>query len=86
MSTNPNITEPQKPRRRWFQFRLRTLLIVMMVAAMFCPLGVRIFRIGATVCWLSTISCWNPVTTSVLISQHLVQQAGPVEILRQLFA
>jgi hypothetical protein len=27
MSDNQNTAEPQKPRRRWFQFRLRTLLI-----------------------------------------------------------
>ena len=29
MCTNPNTAEPEKPRRRWFQFRLRTLLVVM---------------------------------------------------------
>jgi hypothetical protein len=28
----PDTAEPQKPRRRWFQFRLRTLLVAMTVA------------------------------------------------------
>lgn len=28
MPDEPNTVEPKKPRRRWFQFRLRTLLIV----------------------------------------------------------
>jgi hypothetical protein len=27
MPTNRNTADPEKPRRRWFQFRLRTLLI-----------------------------------------------------------
>lgn len=40
MDQMPNTAEPGKPRRRWFQFRLRTLLIVVTVAAMNCPIGV----------------------------------------------
>jgi hypothetical protein len=44
MPTNPNTAEPQKPRRRWFQFRLRTLLIGVAIIAMLCPLGVRLVR------------------------------------------
>jgi len=31
MPDNPNTAEPQKPRRRWFQFRLRTMLISVVV-------------------------------------------------------
>jgi hypothetical protein len=37
MPDKPNTDEPQKPRRRWFQFRLRTLLIVVVLLAI--PLG-----------------------------------------------
>jgi len=33
MPDNPNTAEPGKPRRRWFQFRLRTLLITVVAAA-----------------------------------------------------
>jgi hypothetical protein len=33
-----------KPRRRWCQFRLRTLLIGVAVVAAFCPAGARFFR------------------------------------------
>jgi hypothetical protein len=32
MPDKPNTAEPGKPRRRWFQFRLRTLLVAMTVA------------------------------------------------------
>ena len=37
MDQKPNTAEPKKPRRRWFQFRLRTLLIGMMLLSV--PLG-----------------------------------------------
>jgi len=37
VTENRNTTEPQKPRRRWFQFRLRTLLIdVVVVGGIAC--------------------------------------------------
>jgi hypothetical protein len=36
MSDEPNTTEPPKPRRRWFQFRLRTLLIGMLLVGAAC--------------------------------------------------
>ncbi len=36
MPTNPNTAEPQKPRRHWFQFTLRTLLIAVMPLAVTC--------------------------------------------------
>jgi hypothetical protein len=36
MSDNPNTAEPKKPRRRWFQFRLRTMLIVVAVVGVAC--------------------------------------------------
>jgi hypothetical protein len=32
MPTNPSTADPQKPRRRWFQFRLRTLLFAVAIA------------------------------------------------------
>jgi hypothetical protein len=32
----PNVAEPVKARRRWFQFRLRTLLIGMALVALPC--------------------------------------------------
>jgi len=41
MSANPNTAEPGKPQRRRFQFSLRTLLIVVVVAALICALGKR---------------------------------------------
>ena len=37
MTDKPNVTEPAKPQRRWFQFRMRTLLVGMAVAG--CGLG-----------------------------------------------
>jgi hypothetical protein len=40
MPTNSNTAEPAKPDRRWFQFRLRTLLIGVAVVATLCSLGV----------------------------------------------
>ena len=36
MPDKPNTAEPGKPRRRWFQFRLRTLLIGVAVVALPC--------------------------------------------------
>jgi hypothetical protein len=36
MPTNRNATDPQKPRRRWFQFGLRTLLIGVVLLAIPC--------------------------------------------------
>jgi hypothetical protein len=36
MDQKPNNAEPQKPRRRWFQFRLRTLLIGMGLLGIAC--------------------------------------------------
>jgi hypothetical protein len=36
MPDNPNSAEPGKPRRRWFLFRLRTLLIVVALLAIPC--------------------------------------------------
>jgi hypothetical protein len=44
MDQKPNTAEPGKPRRRWFQFRLRTLLIGVAVAAMLCPVGTHYLR------------------------------------------
>jgi hypothetical protein len=36
MDQKPNTCEPQKPRRRWFQFRLRTLLIAVVLLGSAC--------------------------------------------------
>ncbi len=36
MPTNPTINEPGKPQRRWLQFRLRTLLIGVMLLSIPC--------------------------------------------------
>jgi hypothetical protein len=36
MPANPNTADPVKPRRRWFQFRLRTLLIGMVLLSITC--------------------------------------------------
>ena len=44
MPDNPNTAEPHKPRRRCFQFSLRTLLITVAIMAMLCPLCVRYVR------------------------------------------
>jgi hypothetical protein len=40
----PNTAEPQKPRRRWFQFRLRTLLAVVTICAIAMPWGASAYR------------------------------------------
>ena len=37
-------TEPPKRKRRWFQFRLRTLLIGVTLLAAACPFGVRLLE------------------------------------------
>jgi hypothetical protein len=40
MPDNPNTAEPEKKLRcRWFQFRLRTLLIAVALLAILFPLG-----------------------------------------------
>ena len=40
MDQMPNTAEPEKPRIRWFQFRLRTLLLcATLVAAILCTVG-----------------------------------------------
>jgi hypothetical protein len=44
MSNMLNTAEAQKRHRRWFQFRLRTLLVAVMMWAVFCPFGVRLYR------------------------------------------
>jgi hypothetical protein len=44
MPTNQNTAEPQKPGLRWFQFRLRTLLLMVTIAAVICPISVRYVR------------------------------------------
>jgi len=44
MSDTLNTAEPQKRHCRWFQFRLRTLLVAVMVWAVLCPFGVRLYR------------------------------------------
>jgi hypothetical protein len=36
MPINPNTAEPMKPHRRWFQFRLRTLLVGMALLGAAC--------------------------------------------------
>jgi hypothetical protein len=36
MDNKINTAEPQKPRRRWFQFRLRLLLIVVTLVGSMC--------------------------------------------------
>jgi hypothetical protein len=36
MEAEPIKAEPQKPKRRWFQFRLRTLMLAATVAAVIC--------------------------------------------------
>jgi hypothetical protein len=36
MDEKPNTAEPHKPRRRWFQFRLRTLLVIVTLLAIPC--------------------------------------------------
>ncbi len=46
MPDKPNIAEPQKPRRRWFQFRLRTLLIVTAIVAVLCAWLASAFQAG----------------------------------------
>ena len=44
MPDDPNTAEPGKPRRRWFQFRLRTLLVIIAVASVCMAIGVHLER------------------------------------------
>jgi len=48
MPTNPNTAEPTKPRRRWFQFRLRTLLVVVVLLGAACGYVAHEWRIVAS--------------------------------------
>jgi hypothetical protein len=41
MPDTPNTAEPTNPGRRWFQFRLRALLIGVALADCVCRLGVK---------------------------------------------
>ena len=36
MLENPNTADPRKPRGRWFQFRLRTMLVAVALLAVPC--------------------------------------------------
>ena len=36
--------EPPKRKRRWFQYSLRSLFVVVTAAGLLCPIGVRIVR------------------------------------------
>jgi hypothetical protein len=47
MPDKPNTAEPQTPRRRWFQFRLRTLLIGVVLLGAACGYVAREARIVA---------------------------------------
>jgi hypothetical protein len=47
MPTNPNTAEPVKARRRWFQFRLRTLLAGMVLLSIACGYVAHEWRIVA---------------------------------------
>jgi hypothetical protein len=47
MPTNPNTAEPAKPRRRWHQFRLRTLLIGVALIGTACGYVAHEWRIVA---------------------------------------
>ena len=44
MQTDPPNAEPPKRKRRWYQFSLRTLFIVVTVVAIYCPFGARVVR------------------------------------------
>jgi len=48
MPGNPNTAEPQKPRRRWYQFRLRTLLVGTALLSIPCGYVGNEWRIVAT--------------------------------------
>jgi hypothetical protein len=47
MADNLSTAKPWKPRRRWYQFRLRTLLIVVVVVAIPCAYVAREAKIVA---------------------------------------
>ena len=47
MADAPNTAEPGKPRRRWFQFRLRTLLVGVTLLAIPCAYVAHEYRIVA---------------------------------------
>jgi hypothetical protein len=47
MADNPNTADPAKPRRRWYQFRLRTLLIGVVLVAIPCGYVAHEWRIVA---------------------------------------
>ncbi len=59
-------TQPPKPKRRWYQFRLKTLLIAVTVAAFGCWVQYRRLRarenrdrVAAEKEWLSDHSYWE---------------------------
>ena len=45
MADNHNTAEPQKPRGRWFQFRLRTMLVAVVVIGSICGWAAKEARI-----------------------------------------
>jgi hypothetical protein len=47
MTDEPTTAEPQKPRRRWFQFRLRTLLVGVVLLSIPCAYVANQWRIVA---------------------------------------
>lgn len=47
MAETPNNTKPRKPRCRWFQFRLRTLLVGVVLLAIPCAYVAHEYRIVA---------------------------------------
>jgi hypothetical protein len=44
MTDKPNTAEPGKQRRRWFQFSLRTLLLMVTIVGLLCPVGAHYLR------------------------------------------
>ena len=53
MADTSNIAEPEKPRRRWFQFRLRTLLVGVVLIGIACYTAREYRIVAARNSWLA---------------------------------
>ncbi|HEY2759687.1 MAG TPA: hypothetical protein VGI75_03070 [Pirellulales bacterium] len=84
MPDKPNTAEPQKPRRRWFQFRLRTLLVVVTLLAIPCAYFAHEWRIvEARERWIETHECEATQGFGTIRESGDVEPDNPIPAVRR---